>query len=77
MSNWIKCSEMLPEVSGVYPACSMHPQRTYEAENWIEMLYMFDKEAKKGETAWQHGSGFYDGAITHWMPLPSPPESEQ
>lgn len=45
MSEWIKCSDRLPEVSGVYPACSMHPQRTYEAENWIEMLYGFDKDA--------------------------------
>lgn len=77
MSKWISCSERLPEVSGVYPACSMHPKRTYEAKSWIEMLYGFEKDAKKGETQWQHSSGFYDGAITHWMPLPSQPEPEQ
>lgn len=77
MSEWIKCSERMPDLSGVYPACSIDPQRSYEADNWIEMLYRFDKEAKKGETPWQHSSGFYDGGITHWMPLPSPPEDSQ
>lgn len=75
MSIWVACSERLPEISGVYPACSMHPQRNFDADSWVEMLYMFDAGAKgRKETAWQHSSGFYDGAITHWMPMPDAPE---
>ncbi|WP_213941233.1 DUF551 domain-containing protein [Pseudomonas sp. dw_612] len=74
MSDWISCKDRLPTKTGIYPACSMHPQRTFEAENWIEMLYEFDADAKRGETPWQHGSGFYDGAITHWMDLPEAPK---
>lgn len=73
MNEWISCEDRLPEKTGIYPACSMHPKRTYECENWIEMLYEFNKDAKKGETAWQHSSGFYDGAITHWLDIPGPP----
>lgn len=74
MSKWISIKDRLPEKSGVYPACSMHPQRTYEASNWFEMLYQYDREAKQGETPWQHSSGFYDGAVTHWMDLPEAPQ---
>ena len=73
MSEWIACSERLPEVSGIYPACSMHPQRIYEASNWIELLCMFNAEAKIGESKWQHSSGFYDNAITHWLAIPAKP----
>jgi hypothetical protein len=51
----------------------MHPQRTYDASDWIELLCMFDAKAKPGESKWQHSSGFYDNAITHWLPLPTPP----
>lgn len=74
MSQWIKCEERLPEATGVYLVCSMHPQRTYEAESWIKMLYEFNASPKKGEPQWQHGSGFYDGAITHWLDIPEAPQ---
>ena len=75
MSEWISCSDRLPNASGVYPACSMHPQRTFDSKTWVEMLYMFEVDARgRNETPWQHSSGFYDGAITHWMELPEPPK---
>lgn len=73
MTEWIACSDRLPDTSGVYPACSMHPQRKYDASDWVELLCMFDAKAKPGESKWQHSSGFYDNAITHWLPLPTPP----
>lgn len=50
MSEWIKCSERMPEKSGLYPCCSMHPQRSYSRESWLDMLYMFDSTAKPGES---------------------------
>lgn len=72
MSEWIKCSDRLPEESGIYPACSTHPKRDY-VEDWLDAFYYFNAEAKAGESKWQHSSGFYDNAITHWIPLPEPP----
>lgn len=74
-SPWISVEDRLPEKSGVYPACSVHPERS-PPKDWLDTLCEFDAKAKKGETKWQHGSGFYDGAITHWMPLPSAPANQ-
>lgn len=74
MSGWISVKDRMPNKTGIYPACAVSEQRTYDAENWIEMLYKFDSEAKRGECKWQHGSGFYDNGITHWMDFPESPK---
>lgn len=76
MSKWIACADQLPEVTGVYPACSMDPCRSFNAKDWIDLLYKFDADAKRGESKWQHSTGLYDGLITHWMPLPSAPDED-
>lgn len=73
MSEWIKCSERMPERSGIYPACSVIVGRDHP-DDWLDALCSFNAEAKKGESKWQHSSGFYDNGITHWMPLPEPPK---
>lgn len=74
MSEWISVDERLPAKSGVYPACSALPQRR-PPDDWVDSLCMYNAEAKKGESRWQHSSGFYDNGITHWMPLPAPPST--
>lgn len=71
MSEWISVSERLPEKSGIYPACSTLPQRR-PPDDWLDALCSYNAEAKKGESRWQHSSGFYDNAITHWLELQPP-----
>jgi len=73
MSEWISVEERLPEESGVYPACSAMDGRPH-AEDWVDAMCMFNAKAKKGESKWQHSSGFYDNGITHWLELPGRPK---
>lgn len=41
-------------------------------EYWVESLYEFNADAAPGECKWQHGSGFYDNGLTHWLRLSAP-----
>ena len=72
--NWISVEERLPE-RGVWPAISMHPERNDQLDlneantDWVNITYFYDSE----DNTWQHSSGAYDHAITHWLPLPEPP----
>ena len=72
MSDWISVEDRLPEEAGIYPAVSMHNDRNWP-ENWIDSFCYFHSDAGPGKVKWQHSTGFYDGGITHWMPLPEPP----
>lgn len=72
--SWIACKDRLPEVTGVYPACSAWKERT-PPKDWMDALYYFNAEVKTGEIKWQHPSGFYDNGITHWLEIPSRPEN--
>ena len=72
MSEWIKCSERLPEESERYLVCDL-PYKImsvvpYSAK-WkrFNCYDTFDEE-------YVNGQGEY--AVTHWMPLPSAPEVE-
>lgn len=70
--SWVKCTDRLPQASGVYPACAVgHGRRP--PEDWVDALCRFNAEAKRGESKWQHSSGFYDNGITHWLELPGVP----
>ncbi|WP_277810653.1 DUF551 domain-containing protein [Chromohalobacter canadensis] len=73
-NGWISVEERLPEVSGIYPACSTLYTRKPPAD-WEDALCYFNDEAAEGFSKWQHSSGFYDNGITHWMPLPAPPRT--
>jgi len=72
----------LPDKSGIYPAMSTVEGRT-PPKDWIDALCLFDVDTKPGKIAWQHTTGFYDGAITHWLdwntraPDPEPEEDRE
>lgn len=72
VATWVSVEDRLPPKSGIYPACSVAPTRR-PPDDWLDALCSYDADAKKRrETPWQHSSGFYDGAITHWLELTTP-----
>lgn len=60
VNRWIPCSEKRPDLWGEY--------LTYNAENGAMYVLSFSPA--------DNTFGIYDGNVTHWMPLPEPPESE-
>lgn len=56
--EWIKCSERLPEKDGFY---LVYPRLNGWSESWFN----------GGKFAI---SRFYGAEVTHWLPLPAPPE---
>jgi len=64
--RWVSVKDRLPDKSGIYPAMSTVEGRT-PPKDWIDALCLFDVDTKPGKIAWQHTTGFYDGAITHWL----------
>lgn len=58
MSEWISCSDTLPEHSGEY--------LTYNPSS----VYLKVGVTTRFESEWENSNGF----ITHWMLLPEPPK---
>lgn len=65
VSKWIPVTEGLPEKTGKYLVCGQW--RGEPAETWVCELIAFDKI--KG---WANEAR--NPAVTHWMPLPKPPQ---
>jgi hypothetical protein len=66
-SEWIKCSERLPEESGYYLVCNK--------AGWITDMHFSAKHQ-----LWNvhdHSRNLENKiAVTHWMPMPDAPEVE-
>ena len=67
MSEWIKVDDRLPEYEGMY-LCRFE-------DGDIETFYYFwgDEDGDGDSGHW----GMCNCPITHWMPLPEPPEEAQ
>lgn len=66
--NWIKCSERMPK----------HKQRVIIAsESGVAPGYYDDgRYLKKQVGKWYSGNRILGEGVTHWMPLPQPPQQE-
>ena len=70
VNRWIPCSERLPEKTGYYLVCDS----TAEFDN------ARGRQDVSKFVIGRHGGHWYGAIrgeyITHWMPLPEPPEKE-
>lgn len=58
--KWISVKERLPEKPGTYGAFALG----------LHLVLEFDEN----EDWWDEECNHYNGSITHWVPLPEPPE---
>lgn len=68
MGEWIKCSERMPENTQMLLAFS---QDEIVAAYWSWVVNPIDYKKYRGFT---YLSGIILDDVTHWMPLPEPPE---
>ena len=64
--EWIKCSERIPEDSGIY-LCYVEKQDRIGKSNYQWVCTW------SGGGWWVHGGRYNGCLVTHWMPLPPPP----
>lgn len=69
MSEWISAEDRLPEAGIVLVANSKIVRTGY----YIHKYKYKTVSDFEGEWSWSD-SGFWNDPITHWMPLPEPPE---
>jgi len=74
MSEWIKCEDQLPLLAKGDPdlSDSVLVYQTYFGTSMIQAAYSYQDQDwydSEGETL--------SGKISHWMPLPSPPEDSK
>lgn len=69
MTNWIPCSEKMPNEPGTHV---MVTDGVHIMESWYELI--------DGEMLWVDNYTMYVninfGEVTHWMPLPEPPNKD-
>ena len=74
-TRWIPVGERLPEIGEENDSADV---LIYELDGFIYSGYLHERP-DDGDKCWVYdnsGSGVFDGAITHWCPLPQPPEVE-
>lgn len=70
-NGWISVKDRRPEPNTWIMVYIKYPSPVFEFETGIQKMSGIKK-------VFYYGEGFYCdfGTITHWMPLPKPPESE-
>jgi hypothetical protein len=67
-SKWIKCSDIMPEVN--------RNVLGYYRYGRVQEVYLHETFSKKIKRFRAAGDLNINGTITHWQPLPEPPEPE-
>jgi hypothetical protein len=64
MTKWIKCSERLPDDSRIVLVFSKGQLHFGSYNDWEKVWWIYE------------GGNCFTAYVTHWMPLPEPPEGE-
>lgn len=72
VNQWISCKDRLPEKHGEYLVCFGMFDCTLNGTDVIDKRYFGEKS--DGKVGWH---SLCSSDITHWMPLPEPPEMEE
>lgn len=77
-TKWISVEERLPELpqsAGLYKKVRVIVAWGNSPENVAECTYCEEPVRNKMVRRWRTSYGLCNMSITHWMPLPSPPDS--
>ena len=70
MTDWIARKDREPEKDGAYIVCA----RSADPKNPLIAIAWYDPRREDG--GWSLLTKGWCDAITHWMPLPKPPEEK-
>lgn len=77
MSNWIKCSERLPEIGEKVIAYVCYPEFVENEEGERSHVDAYDVDIGEGMEGFVEAYAFgMGGFVTHWMPIPPAPPAE-
>lgn len=73
MDTWVKCSDKLPKKDGTYLvyAATMNKRKPFIYVAFYDTATRADNSPVSN---WQGIPSVWANAISHWMPLPKPPE---
>lgn len=73
--DWVNTKDRLPERNGTYIVTACDEGEPYDMIIWNDTVVVC-AEYYKGCWTWEENNTEYslDGIVTHWMPLPEPPE---
>lgn len=73
--QWVSVGDRLPEENGEYIVTACDEGEPYDERIWGDTVVVC-AEYCDGAWTWQHYNDEYelDGIVTHWMPMPEPPE---
>ena len=76
--RWIRVEDRLPERNGEYIVTACDEGEPYDEKIWNDTVVVCAEYYKCCWT-WEENNTEYslDGIVTHWMPLPEPPEGEK
>ena len=75
MAEWIPVSERLPQIcTNVLVAGRMKYRWEHKYLQFVDEAFFNEREFFETSNDWYEGQDEFE--ITHWMPLPKPPEEE-
>jgi len=77
MSDWIKCSDRLPDLEGKPDYSCSELVIAFTIFGHVRPMYyarqMYNKTEKGRVPRWEDMQGRIESEPTHWQPLPAPP----
>lgn len=71
--HWVSVDEALPTCDGEYLVCVDVLGKSIYAARWFRAI----RDNIPGESGWSGKFGVIKNKVTHWMPLPEPPQEVQ